>query len=60
MSEPWNITAKKKLIEKGMSQKELAKAIGINPSVVCAVLNGKTIRELVKIEICEYLEIGSR
>lgn len=57
MSECWNITAKKKLIENGMNLKELAKAVDVNYTVVCAVLKGKVIRETVKERICKYLNV---
>ena len=57
MSERWNITAKKRLIEKSMSLKELAKAIEVIYSVVSAVLGGKVIRETVKERICDFLSI---
>lgn len=57
MQEPWNITAKKKLIEKGISLKELSEVLNVNYSVLSAVLNGKTIREKIRVKICEYLEV---
>ncbi len=57
MSERWNITAKKKLIENGMSLKELARATDINYSVVSSVLSGKVIRKTVKEKICDFLGI---
>ena len=57
MSERWNITAKKRLLEKGMSLKELARATDINYSVVSAVLGGKVIRETVKEKICDFLDV---
>lgn len=60
MSETWNITAKKRLIDLNMSRKELAKATGVNYSVMCAVLNGILIRESVKERICMYLDINER
>ena len=60
MSEAWNTTAKKKLIDLNMSRKELAKATGINYSVMCAVLNGIVIRKSVKERICTYLDIDER
>ncbi len=60
MSETWNITAKKRLIDLNMSRKELAEATGINYSVVCAVLNGIVVRESVKERICTYLDIKER
>ena len=55
MQEQWNITAKKRLIEKEMSRKALADAISANYSVVCAVLSGKVIRETVREKICAFL-----
>lgn len=57
MPEQWNITAKKRLIEREMSRKALAEAVGINYSVVCAVLNGKVIRKTVREKICTFLGI---
>lgn len=60
MSETWNITAKKKLIEKSMTKTELAKALELNYSTVCSVLSGKLINEQYRRAICEYLGIWSR
>lgn len=57
MPEQWNITAKKRLIEMEMSRKALADAIGVNYSVVCAVLGGKVIRETVREKICAFLDM---
>ena len=57
MPEPWNIRARKKLIDLNMSRRQLAKIIGVNYSVMCAVLNGSVIRESIKLKICSYLNI---
>lgn len=60
MSEAWNITAKKKLIDLNMSRRELAAATHTNYSVLCSVLNGNVIRNDVKNKICIYLDINER
>lgn len=60
MSEAWYITAKKKLIEAGMSKKALAETLGLNYSTVCSVLSGKLINTFYRIKICEYFEIESQ
>ncbi len=57
MSEPWNVRARKKLIDLNMNRRQLAEIIGVNYSVMCAVLNGSVIRESVKQKICSYLKI---
>lgn len=57
MSQIWYLKVKKKLIDMNMSQKQLAENIGVNYSVLCSVLNGKTIRKPVKEKICDYLKI---
>lgn len=57
MREQWNITAKKRMIEKGMSLKELAQILNVNYSVLSAVLNGRTVREQIRCKVCEYLRI---
>ena len=44
MREQWNITAKKRLLEKGMSLKELAQVLNVNYSVLSAVLSGRVVR----------------
>lgn len=53
----WNNTVRKKLIDLGITRRELAKAIGVNYSVMCAVINGNTNRESVKVKINEFLGI---
>ena len=60
MREQWNITAKKRMLERGMSLKELAQLLNVNYSVLCAVLNGRAVREQVKEKVCEYLRIARR
>lgn len=57
MQEAWYITAKKKLVEAGMTKKELAEALGLNYSTVCSVLSGKLINNIYRVKICEHLEI---
>lgn len=60
MSEYWYITAKKKLIDSGMSRRELADKTGVNYTVLCAVLSGKLVRETVKEKVCSFLKIEKR
>ena len=60
MREQWNITAKKKMLEKDMSLKELSAILNINYSLLSSVLNGRTVREQVKDKVCEYLRISGR
>ncbi len=60
MREQWNITAKKRMLERGMSLKELAKVLNVNYSVLSAVLGGRAVREQVQKKVCEYLDIPRR
>lgn len=57
MSQIWYLKAKKKLIDMNMSRKQLAENIGVNYSVLCSVLNGKTVRKSVENKICNFLKL---
>lgn len=57
MPQIWYLKAKKKLIDINMSRKQLAENIGVNYSVLCSVLNGKTVRKSVENKICNFLKL---
>ncbi len=53
----WSKEVRKKLIDLGMSRRDLAREIGVNYSVMCAVINGNTTRESVRVKINDFLNI---
>ena len=53
----WSKGVRKKLIDLGMSRRDLAREIGVNYSVMCAVINGNTTRESVRVKINDFLNI---
>ena len=55
--ENWSKEVRKKLIDLGMTRRELAQAIGVNYSVMCAVINGNTYRNTVRNKINTFLNI---
>lgn len=55
----WGIEAKKKLLEKNMTVRDLAEELGICRTTVSAVINGKQIRPDVQIAILNYLGLSA-
>jgi DNA-binding Xre family transcriptional regulator len=53
----WGIKVKQVLIERQMSIKELAEAVGYGRTWVSQVINGTMQSEQLKDIICKYLEI---
>lgn len=53
----WSKRAQKKLIDKGMTKKELAGALGVNYTQMCNVLTGYVYNEDMTIKICEFLGV---
>ena len=54
----WSKKAQKKLIDLGMSKKQLAAELKVNYRQLCNVLTGYVNTEPMKQRICEYLKIG--
>lgn len=50
----WSKRVQKKMIDKGLSKKQLAKELNRNYTVVVSVMNGKTINDTIAKEICSY------
>lgn len=57
MADRWSITVKKRLIDRNMTRRQLAEQIGVNYTVVCAVINGSTNRTAVREKINQVLHI---
>lgn len=56
--EPWDITVKKRLIEKNITITDLAKAIGFSRVYVSYVINGQHHSNSIKKLICDELELS--
>lgn len=54
----WSKKVQKKLIDVGMSRKELAANLKVNYTQLCNVLTGYVYNETIKQKICEFLKIG--
>jgi DNA-binding XRE family transcriptional regulator len=54
----WSIKANTKLLEKGMTKKELAETLKVNYQQMCSVMSGGVDNETMKSSICTYLKIG--
>lgn len=50
----WSKRVQKKMIDKGMSKKQLAKELKRNYCVLVEVMNGKRINDTIAKEICSY------
>lgn len=50
----WSKRVQKKMIDKGMSKKQLAKELKRNYCVLVDVMNGKRINDTIAKEICNY------
>lgn len=53
----WSKRAQKKLIDKGMTKKELANKLGVNYTQMCNVLTGYVYNETITNKICEFLGV---
>lgn len=54
----WSKKALKRLIDVGMSRKELAANLKVNYTQLCNVLTGYVYNETIKQKICKFLKIG--
>lgn len=55
----WGMRAKKALIDRNMSQAQLAKELGLSRPYVTSIINGKHNSDDTKQKICDYLGISS-
>lgn len=53
----WGKAAAKKLIDLGMTKKELAKELGVNYTQLCNVMSGYLVCEKIANMICTYLKV---
>lgn len=55
---PYGWKIKKLLKEKGMTQADLARATGIDPSNICHIVNeDRNVRESTLYRLCEILQV---
>lgn len=53
----WSKRVQKKMIDMGLSKKELAKALNRNYPQLVSVMNGKLINDTITKEICNYFNM---
>ena len=53
----WCKKAKKRLIDKEMTQVQLAKILKVNPKQLNQELNGTVINTTIQASVCQYLDI---
>ena len=53
----WSKEAQKKLIDMGMTKKQLAQEIHVNYNQLCDVMSGRVINDSIMFSVCSYLEI---
>ena len=53
----WSKRVQKKMIDMGLSKKELAKVLNRNYPQLVSVMNGKLINDTITKEICNYFNM---